>query len=127
VGMHTMPVAKTVPQTPTAGAAIHFQAPEFFEGNTSLGRSSSALNGEGVRLRLPSKGTFSFSTRAEPGYRMEAIAEGNVLMFVAGGERYDIQCAGPIIDGAGAWYLWVRHDAAAAGQPNIPALDLTAR
>jgi hypothetical protein len=111
IGMHTMPVAKTVPQTPAAGAVIHLQNPELLAGTTVLGKSSSALSGGAIRLRVRNKGTFSFSTRAEPGYRMEAIAEGHALMFVTGGDRYDIECASPVMDGAGAWYLWVRQDA----------------
>ena len=77
-------------------------------------------------MLVPGKGLFSFSAKAKPGYRMEAIAEGNVLMFVEGGDRYDIQCSSAIMDGPGAWYLWVRHDPAVT-QSTFWTLELTAR
>jgi hypothetical protein len=86
---------------------IRLRNPEFLGVKTSLA-GKSTLNQGAVQIQIPGKGSFSFSTRPEPGYRMEAIAEGAVLMFVAGSERYDIQCSGPVLDGPGAWYLRVR-------------------
>jgi hypothetical protein len=130
IGMHTMPTAKTVPQTPQAGAVIRLQNPEFLAGTSLLakasgsGKNASGVSGATIGLLVPGKGWFRFSTRPEPGYRMEGIAEGNVLMFVVGSERFDIQCASPVMDGAGAWYVWVRHDAADF-RMGAPTLELT--
>lgn len=125
VGMHAMPVAKTIPQTPGAGVAIHLQNPELLAGKTSLGKNVSELAAPAVNVFVAGKGLFRFSAKPEAGYRMEAIAEGNTLMFVIGGDRYDVQCSSPIIDGAGAWYLWVKHEAADRA-PGFWTLDLTA-
>ncbi len=106
IGMHTMPVAKTVPKTPVTGMVVHLESPCTLDGATSAGNVSGGI----VGVSIPGKGVFALSGTPGPGYRMEGIAEGNVLMFVAGSERYDIQCAAPVMDGAGAWYLWVRHE-----------------
>ncbi len=109
VGMHAMPVAKTIPKTPAAGAAIHLQSPCTLDGATPS-KTAGNVSGGIVGVSIPGKGVFALSATPGIGYRMEGIAEGNVLMFVAGSERYDIQCATPVMDGAGAWYLWVRRE-----------------
>ncbi len=126
VGMHAMPVAKTVPQTPVTGSVIRLQNPELL-GTSMLGKKASGVSGATIGLLVPGKGWFRFSTRPEPGYRMEGIAEGNLLMFVVGSERYDIQCTSPVMDGAGAWYLWVRHDAEPDSKSLSPTIELTPR
>jgi hypothetical protein len=112
VDMQMMPMAKTIPRIPSPGAAIHLQSPVFLFGKTSLGKSGSALSGASISVRVPGQGRFSFSSRPEPGFRMEAIAEGNRLMFVAGNALYTVECSSPIADGAGAWYLWIQREAA---------------
>ncbi len=124
VGLHAMPVAKTNPRAPVAGTVIHLQTPELSEGKTLLGSNASLISGTSLSVHLSGKPAFSFSTQSQNGFRMEAIAEGNVLMFVSGSESYEIQCTAPIIDGTGVWYLWVRRDASVA--PNLPALNLVA-
>ena len=43
---------------------------------------------------------------------MEAIAEGNHIMFVEGTSSYSIECSASIMDSPGAWYLWVRREQA---------------
>lgn len=125
VGLHSMPVAKTIPRTPVASAVIHLQTPQLFQGQTELADNASVINGSAVSVHIAGKSGFTFSTQPQDGFRMEAIAEGNTLMFVSGSERYDIQCTAPVIDGAGAWYLWVRRDAA-GGSSGFPALNLVA-
>lgn len=123
VGLHAMPVAKTIPRAPAAGAVIHLQTPQLFQGQTELGDNASVIKGPALSLHLAGKPAFSFSTQPENGFRMEAIAEGNTLMFVSGSESYQIQCTAPIIDAAGAWYLWVRRDQ--PGNPStLPTLNL---
>jgi hypothetical protein len=111
VGMHAMPVAKTIPKIPAAGTTVHLQSPCTLDGALP-GRSTGNVSGEVVGVSIPGKGVLALSATPGSGYRMEGIAEGNVLMFVTGNERYDIQCAAPVVDGAGAWYLWVRREPA---------------
>jgi hypothetical protein len=118
VDMQMMPMAKTIPQIPIAGAVIHLQSPNFLSGTTSLGKNGSALNGASISVRVPGKGRFSFSSRPEPEFRMEAIAEGNRLMFVAGNAQYSIECTGPIMDSPGAWYLWVKYELGVRHEPD---------
>lgn len=111
VGMHFMPMAKTIPRIPGTGMAIHLQSPCSLAGAASV-KSAGNVAGEAVGVSIPERGVFALSTSHGLGYRMEGIAEGNVLTFVSGSERYDIQCAAPVVDGAGAWYLWVRPEPA---------------
>jgi hypothetical protein len=122
--MQMMPMPKTIPQMPTAGAAIHLQSPNFLSGAASVGKSGSTVSGSSVSLKVPGKGRFRFSSRQESGFRMEAIAEGNRLMFVAGNAQYSIECSSPIVDSPGAWYLWVRYDPADP-QPGPATPELT--
>jgi hypothetical protein len=110
VDMQMMPMARTIPRIPSAGAAIHLQGPVFLSGKTVLGKSGSAVRGASISVRVPGKGRFSFSSQPESGFRMEAIAEGNRLMFVAGNALYSVECSGPIVEGSGAWYLWIREE-----------------
>jgi hypothetical protein len=110
VDMQMMPMAKTIPQMPMAGAVIHLQNPNFFSGTASIGKNASSIDGTSISVQVPGQGRFSFSSRPESGFRMEAIAEGNRLMFVAGNAQYSIECSSPIVDSAGAWYLWVRRE-----------------
>jgi hypothetical protein len=109
VDMQMMPMAKTIPQMPASGAVIHLQNPNFFSGTTAIGKIAS-IDGPSISMPVPEQGGFSFSSRPEPGFRMEAIAEGNRLMFVAGNAQYSIECSSPIVDSPGAWYLWVRRE-----------------
>lgn len=125
VDMQMMPMAKTIPRIPAAGAVIHLQSPNLLSGTISIGKNSSALNGPSVGVRVPGKGRFSFSSRPEPGFRMEAIAEGNRLMFVAGNAQYSIECSTPIVDSSGAWYIWVQYQPGSDSSPGSAALELT--
>jgi hypothetical protein len=119
VGMHAMPVAKTIPKTPPAGTAIHLQGACTIDGATPS-RGAAIVHGDVLAVSIPGRGVFFLSTAPGAGYRMEGIAEGNMLMFVAGSDRFDIQCPAPVVaaDGAGAWYLWVRP--APADMPKKP-------
>jgi hypothetical protein len=123
--MQMMPMAKTIPQMPLAGASIHLESPNLLSGATSLGKSRSSLEGASISVRVPGKGRFHFSSRPEPGFRMEAIAEGNHLMFVAGNAQYSIECSSTIVDSPGAWYLWVRQEPAADSQTDAGTPELT--
>lgn len=110
VDMQMMPMAKTIPQMPMAGAAIHLQNPSLLRGTESLGKNLPSSDGASISVQVPGQGRFSFSSRPEPGFRMEAIAEGNRLMFVAGNAQYSVECSSPVLDTPGAWYLWVRRE-----------------
>jgi hypothetical protein len=128
VDMQNMPTARTIPQVPGVGAAIRFQSPNLLAGAVSLGKNGSTASGNPIGLRVPGKGRFSFSSRPEPGFRMEAVAEGNRLMFVAGNASWSVECSGPILDGPGAWYLWVRYEPVidprlGPGMPELPLQD----
>lgn len=107
VAMHAMPVAKTIPKTPAADATIHLQGPCSLDGATPL-KSVGSVSGRVVDVSIPGEGVFEVKTSPGFGFRMEAIAEGDVLMFVVGSRQYNIQCGAGVVDGAGAWYLWVR-------------------
>jgi hypothetical protein len=124
VDMQMMPMAKTIPQIPNAGALIHLQSPNFLSGATSFGKTGSALNGATIGVRVPGRGRFRFSSRPGPEFRMEAIAEGNHLMFVTGNAQYSIECSGPVMDSPGAWYLWVKYDPAVDSRPDAATPEL---
>lgn len=114
VGMGLMPLTRSIPQMPPAGSVIHLRSPHI----TLHGTTESVLVGNGASNsgsaagEMVSTGSgkdrFSFSSHAEPGYRMEAVGEGNRLMFVVGNDTYTLDSSAPVMDGPGAWYLWVR-------------------
>ncbi len=124
VPMQIMPLARSIPQVPRAGALVRVDGPRFRQvsdrGKTFTGGSRDMVIGTQITLTVPEKGRFTFSSQPEPGFRMEAIAESSRLMFVSGQDLYDVRCAQPLIEPAGAWYLWVRH-----GRTGLPNIDLT--
>ena len=110
VEMGAFPPIKSIPRVPRAGAVIHLQSPRItLHGITEsvLASGSGSATGEMVSTGL-GKDRFSFSSHAEPGYRMEAIAEGNRLFVMSENALYTLDCSGPVMDGPGDWYLWVR-------------------
>jgi hypothetical protein len=128
VPMQVMPLPSAIPQVPRAGALIHVEGPRLrqpsFEGKTFTANSRGLATGTQIALTMPEKGRFTFSSRPEPGFRMEAIADHSRLMFLSGNEMYDVQCVVPLIEPAGAWYLWVRHELAPQGRGSLPNIDL---
>jgi len=128
VDMGVLPPTKTIPQVPAAGSAIHLREPRLILHQlkaVTVGSSNSSITGASEALIVPGKGRFSFSSHAEPGYRMEAVGEENRLMFVVGNEMYSAECSGPVMDGAGAWYLWVRFEPTQEKPAKIPTLELS--
>lgn len=128
VDMQFMPYAglKAIPQVPASSAVIHLSNPEFLSGGAKLGKSSSAVQGATVAVVVPGKGRFTFATKASPGFRMEAIAQGGVVSFVSGKDTYDIQSSAAILDSPGTWYLWVRQETSPAQPSPVPTLELAA-
>lgn len=130
VDMQDMPYGglKSFPQVPASAMTIHLASPKF-KLSFPIQRewtSGSSISGPIVAVMVPGKGRFSFSTKAEQGYRMEAIATGRYLSFVVGSEMYDVEGSGPILDNADPWYLWVRQEASPAQPSPVPTIELTA-
>jgi len=130
VDMQDMPYmgSKTPPQVPASGMMIHLSSPAFSERvqETWQGKSASTVNGQMVAVNVPGKGRFTFSGKAAPGFRMEAIAQGKFLSFVSGKDMYDIESSAAILDTPGPWYLWVRQETSPNGASPVPTLELTA-
>jgi hypothetical protein len=128
VPMQIMPLPSAIPQAPRAGALIRVESPRLrqpsFQGKTFTANSRDSATGAQIALTMPEKGRFIFSSQPESGFRMEAIADHSRLMFVSGNEMYDVQCTAPLIEPAGAWYLWVRHEPALQGRGSMPNIDL---
>jgi len=95
------------------------------KGLSPFARSEAAITGTQIVVSVPGKGRFIFSSQPEPGFRMEAIADGTRLLFVVGSELYDIQCSAPIVTASGSWYLWVRHEPTPQGRIDLPNVDLS--
>jgi len=129
VGMQLMPPTRSIPQVPAAGAVIHLQAPHLKmsarDAAISMGASESSISGVSGALTVPGKGRFTFSSHAEPGFRMEGVGEGKRLSFVVGENLYWIECSAPVMDGSGAWYLWVRFEATPEKRTDVPTLELS--
>lgn len=106
--MQIMPLSRSVPQPAPVGTAIRLENPRLIEGADTLAAGRSTETGIRVGIQAVMTGQFLFSSEPAPGYRLEAIAEGNTLRFVVGNKRYDISCTSPIVNSPGAWYLWVK-------------------
>jgi hypothetical protein len=106
--MQIMPLPRSVPGIPPAGTTINLHHPKLIKGIDTLAHSQSTLAGARVGAKAHGMGEFLFATSPAPGYRMEAIAEGNSIRFVAGSERYEISSSFPVLDRPGSWYLWVK-------------------
>jgi hypothetical protein len=130
VDMQLLPPPRNLPGMPAAGATIQLQQPELKQSAPtamiSHGRSDGTVKASTVSLLVPRKGRFLFSTQPKPGFRMEAIGERKHLFFVSGKDLYDVQCAGPVMDSAGSWYLWVKYepDTGSSKNSDIPELRL---
>lgn len=129
VDMQIMPLSRYLPGIPVAGATLDLQHPDLRRSTTaalvSQGHSDGTVKGATVSLTIPGKGRFLFSTKPEPGFRMEAIGEQDHLAFISGKDLFFVQCAGPVTEATGSWYLWVRHDAdESAKSPGVPELKL---
>jgi len=131
VGMQLPPPTRSIPQMPPAGAVVHLQSPHMNMSGTnamiSMGGSDASISGVIDAVTVPGKGRFTFSAHPEPGFRMEGAGEGNVLAFVVGTNLYSVECSGPVMDGPGAWYLWVRFEPAPEKRADVPTLELTNR
>jgi hypothetical protein len=125
VPMQIMPLPRSIPQLPRAGTQMRLHRPRFMKGSDVVARSEGAIMGTQIAVSVPDKGRFIFSSQPEPGFRMEAIADGHRLLFVVGNDSYDIQCPEPVIDASGSWYLWVRHETSPQGRTAVPNLDLS--
>jgi hypothetical protein len=124
VPMQIMPLPRSVPQIPGAGTAIHIQDPRFMNGLDVFAQTKGSATGPEVAISVPNRGRFIFSSQSEPGFRMEAIVDGARLLFVVGGNMYDVPCSAPVVEPAGSWYLWVRREPL-EGRATVPNLDLS--
>lgn len=108
--MQIMPLSRSVPQPAPVGTRIRFEKPQLMEGVEILAASRSTGTATQLGVQSAKAGQFLFSGEPAPGYRMEGIAEGNSLRFVVGDKQYSLNCAGPIVNHPGSWYLWVKAD-----------------
>ncbi|HWB83353.1 MAG TPA: hypothetical protein VG675_04380 [Bryobacteraceae bacterium] len=124
VPMQIMPTAGTIPQVPHAGALIRVSGPQLHQGDTFTAVSREVATGTQITLTVPENGRFTFSSQPGPGFRMEAIAEGSLLRFLSGQYLFQVLCTEPVVEPAGAWYLWVKHEAAPLAKTGLPNIDL---
>jgi hypothetical protein len=117
--MQIMPMSLSVPNLLDSGAVLKIDQPRLVKGVDTIVESASSLTGSKIALDW-GPAVFAFSAVPEKGYRMEGIVEGNTLRFVAGSEQYTLKCQSPIVDRAGAWYVWVMNRA--ANRSDKPAL-----
>jgi hypothetical protein len=127
VPMQIMPLPTSIPQVPRAGTQIHLQSPRFMKGLDAFAKNEGTVTGTQVAVLVPDAGQFTFSSQPEPGFRMEAIADGNRLLFVVGNDSYDIESSQPVVDASGSWYLWVRHEPPPQGPTSAMTLELSIR
>lgn len=123
IGMQLMPLTRTVPRTIDPDMQVYLRSPRA----GALGVSNSSIGGTAFVLIAGAEGRFTFSTRPEPGFRMEAVAEGNRLSFVSGKDRYDVECTGPVVSGTVARYLWVKHEPPSKVPSSLPTLELSVK
>jgi hypothetical protein len=128
VPMQGMPLPSAIPQMPPPGAMLRIEGPQLrrvsMNDRTLTASSTEVATGTQISLTVPKAGRFTFSTRPEPGFRMEAIADRSRLEFVSGQYMFDVHCAHLLIEPPGTWYLWVRHEPAPQGRNGLPNLDL---
>jgi hypothetical protein len=124
IPMQIMPLSRSVPQIPAAGAAIHLQDPQFMKGLDVFAQTRGSATGTEVAISVPDRGRLIFSSQPKPGFRMEAIVDGARLLFVVGSDFYDVHCSAPLMEPAGSWYLWVRREPL-QGRTTVPNLDLS--
>jgi hypothetical protein len=127
VPMQIMPMPDSIPQVPVTGIQVRLQSPRFMKGLNVFAKNEETITGTRVAVSVPGEGRFTFSSQPEPGFRMEAIANGNRLRFVAGDKSYDIECSQPVVDVTGSWYLWVKHELAPQGPGVAAILELSIR
>jgi hypothetical protein len=101
----------TIAQIPQRELTIQLSRATFgVKGKGVTSFSQSTIVATRVGVTVPGLGRFIFTSRPESGSHMEAVAEGTVLDFIAGANRYRIECSAPIVEPPGAWYLWVKFE-----------------
>ncbi len=105
-----------IAQIPRQSLAMQFNRPRF---KTDRGPifAHNRVSGNKIAVTVPAIGRFIFTSQPESGFHMEAVAQDMALEFLAGANRYRIDCEGPILDQPGAWYLWVKFEPAAPPTP----------
>jgi len=110
---------QSAPGVIPASAILHLGHPvlspmgmgSLFKNSTS---AAGVFSGTSVQFDAPTVGHFTFSSEPAPGYRLEALAEGNEIRFLAGNSTYSVTSDAPIVNIPGAWLLWVHTDSLAA-------------
>ena len=123
VPMQIMPLPHDVPRVPVPGTRFHITNPRFMRGLDVAAKTEGTVAGTRLAIDVPDKGRFLFSSEPAPGFRMEAIADNDRLMFVVGSDLFDMFTADPIV-GPGSWYLWVRREDPRQSTVSEPTLYL---
>jgi hypothetical protein len=123
IPMQIMPMTKSVPQVPKSGTVVHLNNPRFMNGMRVFAQVTGVIASAKVAISVPDRGRFVFSSQPEPGFRMEAVADGTRLAFVVGNDSYEVLCAAPVIAETESSYLWVRQEPM-HGQTALPNVDL---
>jgi hypothetical protein len=106
-----LPYENGVPAIIPVGTELRLSHARFRLGNRmEQARDNGISMDSHVSMNVPNFGRFSFSSSPGPGYKLEALAEGNNLRFIGGSEEHAIEADTQIVDQAGAWLLWVRFD-----------------
>ena len=111
--MQIMPISRSVPQLLPAGSEIRLEKPRLVEGIETLAVGEATHSAKRVGVQAQKAGQFVFSSEPGPGFRLEGIAEGNSLRFVAGDKQYSLSCSAPVVGRSGSWYVWVKAGGAA--------------
>jgi hypothetical protein len=107
--MQIMPMPRSIPNVLQPGTQIRLSGPRLLSGTDRLASSPARALGLQIQVQAKSVGReFTFTSKPELGYRMEAIAEGKAIRFLDGNATYTLETDSPVIDKPGAWYLWVQ-------------------
>jgi hypothetical protein len=133
-GMQALPTTSKIPQVISAGSKIRLVNPQVSVPSppSSVERRVgdkilSRIDGTVVGIRVPGRGRYTISSNPGPGFRLEGTAEGELLAFVVGAERYDVKCDSPITESRGAWYVWVKFEPETQTSADKSGLELFVR
>jgi hypothetical protein len=109
--------SRSIPSMPLPGMRLHLMRPSL--GEKAVGAENPVQPASQVSVESSEIGSITFSSTPQPGFLLNAVADGNILSFLSGDQRHEIICQAPVVSAEGSWFLWVRitpHEAKAAIQ-----------
>jgi hypothetical protein len=107
----------SIPSVIPTGTTLRISHPGLAIGAMQVwAQETGGVAGPLLFIDVPRVGRFGFSSTARPGFRLEAVAEGNEIR-IGGPDHYMVMCDAAVVDRPGSWFLWMKFEPATMPAP----------